>query len=59
MDIRDLKFSDKVFDIAIDKGTLDSFLHGSLWAPPPEVKENVRVYVNEVSYHPAHWHKTR
>ncbi len=30
------------------KGTLDAMLHGSLWDPEPDVKQNVTAYVNEV-----------
>jgi len=48
MDVRDLKLEDGSVDIAIDKGTLDAFLHGSLWDPPDDVKENVGKYVDEV-----------
>ena len=50
MDVRNLSFLDNAFDVAIDKGTLDSFLHGSPWTPPPSVEANVRAYVNEVSF---------
>jgi EEF1A lysine methyltransferase 4 len=48
MDVRDLGFGDASFDNAIDKGTLDAFLHGSLWTPPDDVRENVKRYVDEV-----------
>lgn len=50
MDVRDLKFPDNSFDIAIDKGTLDAMLHGSLWDPEDDVKENTKAYVDEVSH---------
>jgi EEF1A lysine methyltransferase 4 len=49
MDVRDLKFPDNSFDIAIDKGTLDAMLHGSLWDPEDDVKKNTKAYVDEVS----------
>ena len=32
----------------ISKGTLDAFLHGSLWTPPDDVQENVGKYVDSV-----------
>lgn len=48
MDVRDLKLEDGSVDLAIDKGTLDAFLHGSLWDPPGDVRENVGKYVDEV-----------
>jgi hypothetical protein len=48
MDVRDLKLEDGSVDVAIDKGTLDAFLHGSLWDPPDDVRENVGKYVDEV-----------
>ena len=49
MDIRDLKFEDASIDVAIDKGTLDALIHGSLWDPPVEVVENIGKYVDEVA----------
>jgi EEF1A lysine methyltransferase 4 len=49
MDVRDLKFPGNSFDIAIDKGTLDAMLHGSLWDPEDDAKENTKAYVDEVS----------
>lgn len=49
MDVRRLEFLDSNFDICIDKGTLDAFLHGSLWDPPEDVVENVGAYVDQVS----------
>ncbi|KAF2397847.1 S-adenosyl-L-methionine-dependent methyltransferase [Trichodelitschia bisporula] len=48
MDVRKMEFADAEFDCAIDKGTLDAMLHGSLWDPEPEVKANVNAYVSEV-----------
>ncbi|KAH6675473.1 S-adenosyl-L-methionine-dependent methyltransferase [Halenospora varia] len=49
MDVRDLRISTGTIDVAIDKGTLDAFLHGSLWDPPDDVRENVGKYVDEVA----------
>ncbi|KAH7132289.1 S-adenosyl-L-methionine-dependent methyltransferase [Dendryphion nanum] len=36
------------FQVAIDKGTLDSMISGSLWDPPEIVKTNTRSYIDEV-----------
>jgi hypothetical protein len=49
MDIRNLELPDKSVDVAIDKGTLDAMIHGSLWDPLDDVRENVGKYVDEVS----------
>lgn len=43
-----LTFSNQTFDVAIDKGTLDAMLDGSLWDVEVSVRENVRTYVDEV-----------
>lgn len=48
MDVRQLELPTSSIDIAIDKGTLDAFIHGSLWNPPDDVRENVGKYVDEV-----------
>lgn len=48
MDVRRMGLEDATFDIAIDKGTLDAMLHGSLWDPEDDVKANSRAYVDEV-----------
>jgi hypothetical protein len=48
MDVRDLQLEDASVDVAIDKGTLDAMLYGSLWDPPEEVRSNVERYVDEV-----------
>jgi EEF1A lysine methyltransferase 4 len=45
MDVRKLNLSTATIDIAIDKGTLDMFIHGSLWDPPDDVRTNVGLYV--------------
>lgn len=50
MDVRDLQIKTGSFDVAIDKGTLDAMLHGSLWDPPEEVKKNVGKYVDEACF---------
>ncbi|KAI9644093.1 hypothetical protein NHQ30_007445 [Ciborinia camelliae] len=49
MDVRDMKLKDGEIDVAIDKGTLDAMIHGSMWDPPQEVRENVGRYVDEVA----------
>ena len=48
MDVRKLESATTTIDIAIDKGTLDAFIHGSLWDPPEDARENVGSYVDEV-----------
>ncbi|THV48225.1 hypothetical protein BGAL_0261g00150 [Botrytis galanthina] len=49
MDLRDMKLKDGEIDVAIDKVTLDAMIHGSMWDPPQEVRENVGRYVDEVA----------
>jgi EEF1A lysine methyltransferase 4 len=49
MDVRKMELVDGLFNVAIDKGTLDAMLHGSLWDPEDDVKANVRAYVDEVA----------
>lgn len=49
MDVRELDLPDASVDIAVDKGTLDTFVHGSLWDPPDDVRTNVGKYVDEVA----------
>ncbi|TVY84544.1 Endothelin-converting enzyme [Lachnellula suecica] len=49
MDVRGLKLDAASVNVAIDQGTLDAFLHGSLWDPPDDVRENVGKYVDEVA----------
>jgi len=39
---------DSSIDVAIDKGTLDAMISGSLWDPPDVVKTNTRLYIDEV-----------
>lgn len=41
-------FEQGTIDVALDKCALDALLHGSLWDPSDDVKENVGKYVNEV-----------
>lgn len=48
MDVRSLQLPGNSIDMAIDKGTLDAMIHGSLWDPPDDVRENVGKYVEEV-----------
>lgn len=49
-DVRDMRaqFGDGSFDVAVDKGTLDAMLHGSVWDPPDDVRDSVGRYVREV-----------
>ncbi len=49
MDVRQLTFVDHAFQLAIDKATMDSMFHGSMWDPPEDVRDNIRQYLNEVS----------
>lgn len=51
MDVRSLQLPANSIDMAIDKGTLDAMIHGSLWDPPEDVRENVGKYVEEVELH--------
>ncbi|KAI6714215.1 hypothetical protein JHW43_003252 [Diplocarpon mali] len=55
MDVRKLELEDSSIDLAIDKGTLDAFLHGSLWSPPDDVISNVGAYVDEVRSSSLFW----
>lgn len=49
-DIRDMpQIRSGAYDCAVDKGTLDAMLHGSIWDPPEEVVDDVQKYSNEVS----------
>lgn len=48
MDVRCLELPNRSVDVAIDKGTLDAMIHGSLWDPPEDVRCNVGEYVDEV-----------
>ena len=50
MDILDLKFPDKCFDVVIDKGTIDSLMvdQGSPWEPKEEVLLDARKALSEV-----------
>lgn len=50
-DVRALtEFEDGSFDVAIDKGTLDAMISGSVWDPPIEVRRNTGLYVDEVIF---------
>ncbi|KAI0831817.1 S-adenosyl-L-methionine-dependent methyltransferase [Trametes gibbosa] len=50
MDIRDLKFDDDSFDVAIDKGTMDAMMtaKADVWDPPEEVIRDCTREVDEV-----------
>ncbi|KAJ7855034.1 S-adenosyl-L-methionine-dependent methyltransferase [Mycena olivaceomarginata] len=49
-DVRQMSsIPDNDVDVAVDKGTLDAMLWGSLWDPPDEVKDNTRRYIDEVA----------
>ncbi|KAJ3539701.1 hypothetical protein NMY22_g4618 [Coprinellus aureogranulatus] len=49
MDVRDLKFDDASFDIAIDKGTMDAMMtaKGDVWDPPEQVINDCNAEVSE------------
>ncbi|RPB03585.1 S-adenosyl-L-methionine-dependent methyltransferase [Choiromyces venosus 120613-1] len=50
MDVRDMHgVGDGVVGVAVDKGTLDAMLSGSLWDPPEEVRRNTKAYIDEVA----------
>ncbi|KAG0632988.1 S-adenosyl-L-methionine-dependent methyltransferase [Tuber brumale] len=50
MDVREMHgVGDGEVDVAIDKGTLDAMLSGSLWDPPEDVRRNTKAYVDEVA----------
>jgi len=36
-----MEIENKTINVAIDKATLDAMIHGSLWDPPDDVRENV------------------
>ena len=48
MDLRQLELPIVSADIAVDKGTLEAFTHGSLWDPPDYVREHVGKHIDEV-----------
>ncbi|KAF2842610.1 hypothetical protein M501DRAFT_1005393 [Patellaria atrata CBS 101060] len=49
-DVRSMmEFANDEFDVAIDKGTLDSMLHGSLWDPPEDVRRDTGSYLDQVA----------
>ncbi|KAF8889315.1 S-adenosyl-L-methionine-dependent methyltransferase [Infundibulicybe gibba] len=49
MDVRDLRFDDGSFDVAIDKGTMDAMMttKGDVWNPPQQVVEDCSKEVDE------------
>lgn len=44
-----MTFEPSTFDVVLDKATLDAMLYGSLWDPEPEVRDNVKRYIDEVA----------
>ncbi|PVH90720.1 S-adenosyl-L-methionine-dependent methyltransferase [Periconia macrospinosa] len=49
LDVRHMEdIKDGDFEVAIDKGTLDSMISGSMWDLPEDVKRNTRSYIDEV-----------
>jgi len=50
MDIKDMAFDNNMFDVAIDKGTMDALLceKGDVWDPEPELLAEIKKYVDEV-----------
>ncbi|KAH8075844.1 S-adenosyl-L-methionine-dependent methyltransferase [Cristinia sonorae] len=50
MDVRDLQFDARSFDVAIDKGTMDAMMtaKGDVWDPPEEVVQSCTKEVDEV-----------
>ncbi|KAJ7717115.1 S-adenosyl-L-methionine-dependent methyltransferase [Mycena maculata] len=50
MDVRDLKFADQSFDVAIDKGTMDAMMtaKGDVWDPPQQVIDDCTAEVDQV-----------
>ena len=51
MDVRKLQLPDYSVDVAIDKGTLDCMIYGSVLDPPADVRNNVDRYIKEVQIH--------
>lgn len=49
MDVRDLKFEDGTFDVAIDKGTMDAMMtaKADVWDPPQQVIDDCTAEVRE------------
>ncbi|KAL9715792.1 hypothetical protein Ac2012v2_000234 [Leucoagaricus gongylophorus] len=49
MDVRDLRFADGTFDVAVDKGTMDAMMtaKGSVWDPPGQVVRDCNKEVDE------------
>ncbi|TEB36742.1 S-adenosyl-L-methionine-dependent methyltransferase [Coprinellus micaceus] len=49
MDVRDLKFDDASFDVAIDKGTMDAMMtsKGDVWDPPEQAVNDCNAEVSE------------
>ncbi|KAI0476879.1 hypothetical protein F4859DRAFT_66174 [Xylaria cf. heliscus] len=50
IDIRQMdSIPSQSIDVAFDKGTLDAMIHGSPWAPPPDVVDNTGRYMRELT----------
>jgi len=49
MDVRNLRFEDNSFDVAIDKGTMDAMMttKGDVWNPPQQVIDDCTKEVDE------------
>ncbi|KAF9466031.1 S-adenosyl-L-methionine-dependent methyltransferase [Collybia nuda] len=49
MDVRDLRFGDEMFDVAIDKGTMDAMMtsEGDVWDPPQKIIDDCNKEVDE------------
>ena len=49
MDVRNMVgIGAETIDVAIDKGTLDAMIHGSLFDPPEQAQIDTSAYINEV-----------
>ncbi|KAI0545040.1 S-adenosyl-L-methionine-dependent methyltransferase [Xylaria curta] len=50
MDVRQMdRIPSHSIDVAFDKGTLDSMIHGSPWTPPPDVVDSTGRYMRELT----------
>jgi hypothetical protein len=48
MDVTDMTYGAETFDVAIDKGTLDAFVHGDPFKFPEDTLANAALYMNHV-----------
>jgi len=46
IDVTKLELGDAIMDFAVDEGTLDALIHGGLWDPPMDIRENAGAHVN-------------